>query len=79
MEIWVYACFYSYIAPDKFYIEPRDPHSTRDKVLVVDRVSQDLSLTGKRQGFRFPRRLIFDALHLLGKFLSIGCLISKIE
>ena len=44
---WFYLCVSSYIAPDKFYVEPRDPQSARDKVLVIDRVSQELYLAGK--------------------------------
>lgn len=38
--------FPSHIAPDKFYIEPRDQHSVGDKILEIDRVTQELILAG---------------------------------
>lgn len=38
--------FFSHIAPDKFYIEPRDQHSVGDQILEIDRVTQELSLAG---------------------------------
>lgn len=37
---------FSHIAPDKFYIEPRDQHSVGDQILEIDRVTQELSLAG---------------------------------
>ncbi|EDO36706.1 predicted protein [Nematostella vectensis] len=35
----------SHTSPEKFYIEPRDVQSIGDKILEIDRVSQELSLT----------------------------------
>ncbi|XP_031560293.1 phosphatidylinositide phosphatase SAC1-like [Actinia tenebrosa] len=33
-----------HISPDKFFIEPRDPHAVGEKILEIDRVSQELTL-----------------------------------
>lgn len=38
--------FFSHIAQDKFYIEPRDHQSVGDQILEIDRVTQELSLAG---------------------------------
>lgn len=48
---WIYLSliwflFFSHIAQDKFYIEPRDQQSVGDQILEIDRVTQDLSLAG---------------------------------
>ncbi|XP_073234289.1 phosphatidylinositol-3-phosphatase SAC1-like isoform X1 [Porites lutea] len=40
----VYRALKLHIAPDKFYIEPRDQHSVGDKILEIDRVTQELIL-----------------------------------
>ena len=42
-----FSVFFSHIAPDKFYIEPRDQQSVGDQILEIDRVTQELSLAGK--------------------------------
>lgn len=42
-----FSFFFSHIAPDKFYIEPRDQQSVGDQILEIDRVTQELSLAGK--------------------------------
>ena len=42
-------CFFSHIAPDKFYVEPRDQQSVGDQILEIDRVTQELSLAGKKK------------------------------
>lgn len=39
--------FSRHISPDKFYIEPRDPQAVGEKILEIDRVSQELTLAGK--------------------------------
>ena len=48
--IFVQFCLFNgfsrHIAPDKFYIEPRDQHSVGDKILEIDRVTQELILAG---------------------------------
>jgi hypothetical protein len=41
--------FFRHNAAEKFYIEPRDPKHKGEKILEIDRVSQELVLTGKRQ------------------------------
>lgn len=45
--ISIFSFFFSHIAPDKFYIEPRDQQSVGDQILEIDRVTQELSLAGK--------------------------------
>nr|XP_058967684.1 phosphatidylinositol-3-phosphatase SAC1-like [Pocillopora verrucosa] len=40
----VYRALRLHIAPDKFYIEPRDQQSVGDQILEIDRVTQELSL-----------------------------------
>ncbi len=43
---FIFVYFFSHIAPDKFYIEPRDQQSVGDQILEIDRVTQELSLAG---------------------------------
>lgn len=38
---------FRHISPEKFYIEPKDANCIGEKVLEIDRVSQELSLAGK--------------------------------
>lgn len=45
--ISIFSFFFSHIAHDKFYIEPRDQQSVGDQILEIDRVTQELSLAGK--------------------------------
>lgn len=42
----IFLYFFSHIAPDKFFIEPRDQQSVGDQILEIDRVTQELSLAG---------------------------------
>ena len=41
-----YVVISSHIAPDKFYVEPRDQQSVGEQILEIDRVTQELSLAG---------------------------------
>ena len=38
--------FFRYISPEKFYVEPRDLKHRGEKVLEIDRISQELLLAG---------------------------------
>ncbi|KAK3698605.1 hypothetical protein QZH41_014585 [Actinostola sp. cb2023] len=40
----IYKTLRLHISPDKFYIEPRDPTALGDKILEIDRVTQELNL-----------------------------------
>lgn len=42
------ALFLRYVSADKFYVEPKDPKETDEKVLEIDRVSQELVLAGEK-------------------------------